>query len=192
MESTTKNLMNQLSSRADLFLLVSSIGSFLVLIVFKAEYYHSLLAVRFYDSFAWFVGAFIASLIEFVRFSLMLASTNDAKRKRYFSLVLGVLGSAGFVVYEFYLCSEVGALWNLENDVYINMLKFLVAIGLVLELRLCLITTGASSAPIAQDDESQAQDNKAGKQGKKSSGSVQTFPFFGLQDKSSLNQASQP
>ena len=181
--------MNQLSSKASLFLLISSIGSFLVLIVFKAEYYHTIFLLRFYDSLAWVVGGSIAFLVEFVRFSLMISSAYDAKRSKWLGFMLGLGGSIALVVYEFYLCGEVGAIWDKESLVYTNILKFLVSVGLLLELRLCLLISGkssnsSSSSPSGNDQEEKAPKDKAPDKSK----SINLFPFNGLpQDKSNLN-----
>lgn len=138
MESTTK-IMESITSKASFFLLSFAIMSFLILIVFKADYYHAAFQVKFMDAVAWTMGCIIAFFIEGVRFSLMLSSAEDARLKRWFSFTIGTIASLSLLGYELYLCQKVGTYWSVTDTVYINILRFVAVMGMVLELRLCLL-----------------------------------------------------
>ncbi len=158
----TKNLMHQITKHASLFLLIFACLSFLGLIIFKVEYWTIALQPKFNYTLAWVMGLTIAIVVEGVRFSLMLASAEDIAKGRTLNFILGLLGSIALLVYEvFYMANVVGASWSVTDSTYTNLFKFLAIVGMLLELRLCLIMNGtkhSKSEDITDDIED--NDNK--------------------------------
>ena len=144
---TTKNLMHQITKQASLFLLIFACLSFVGLVIFKVEYWLLALQPKFNHTLAWVMGVTIAIVVEGVRFSLMVASAEDIAKGRRLNFVLGMLGSIALLVYEvFYMANVVGASWSTTDDTYTNLFKFLALVGMLLELRLCLLMNGTKDA----------------------------------------------
>lgn len=140
---TTKNLMHQITKQATLFLLIFACLSFVGLVIFKVEYWLLALQPKFNHTLAWVMGVTIAIVVEGVRFSLMVASAEDIAKGRTLNFLLGMLGSIALLVYEvFYMANVVGASWSTTDDTYTNLFKFLALVGMLLELRLCLLMNG--------------------------------------------------
>lgn len=187
---TTKSFMHAITKQASIFLLAFAIMSFLILIVFKADYYHNAFSVRFMDSIAWVMGCTIAFFIEGVRFSLMLSSTEDARLRKWGSFTIGLIGSGALLAYELYLCNKVGIYWSETDTVYINILRFVAVMGMVLELRLCLLMKGSEAKEIPANESQQTEKSQA--QTPKTAYVIpSTFPFGqGSQNLNSSDAAS--
>lgn len=159
---TTKNLMYQITKQASLFLLIFACLSFVGLIIFKVEYWLLALQPKFNHTLAWVMGVTIAIVVEGVRFSLMVASAEDIAKGRTLNFLLGMLGSIALLVYEvFYMANVVGASWSTTDDTYTNLFKFLALVGMLLELRLCLLMSGTkeSKEKIEADEDTSLNEN---------------------------------
>lgn len=142
MNNTTKNFMNEISKQASLFLLVFALLSFVCLVVFKSDYYHSMFLKRFPDSISWTMAICIAVIVEGIRFSFMLSSAEDVRTGNRKGFVIGLIASLALLGYELYICKTVGEYWNPYDYIYVNILRFLAISGMVIELRLCLLISG--------------------------------------------------
>lgn len=148
--------MVSLTKRADISLLFFALLSFLILGTFKFEYYNHIFIVNFYDWLAITMAVAVAVLIEGTRFSLLLASAQDARTGNTKGFVLGLLGSSGLLIYDFILCSSIGEHWEngAGGTVYTGILRFIVLLGALLEIRLCLLMSG-EAVQVAESEQRQ-------------------------------------
>lgn len=160
MNNTTKNLMTEISKQSSLILLVFALLSFASLVVFKSDYYHQIFTVRFTDSLAWVMGVCIALIVEGIRLAFLLSSAEDARVKNWYGFTIGLCASIGLLGYELYVCKTVGTYWDAQNPIYTNILRFLAIIGMVIEVRLCLLIKGSIKTIMGQDETPTTQERK--------------------------------
>lgn len=134
---TTKKTMNALAIQADLFLLIFAVLSFVLLIIFKSDYYSHIFNSRFGLKVGLGVGIATAFLTEGVRFSLLVASAADAINGNKKGLILGIIASILITIYDLFICVEVGLVWG--SVVHSHILQTFVILGLLLEVRLVLM-----------------------------------------------------
>jgi hypothetical protein len=142
MENTTKSLISQLCSQSTMFLMICAGLSFAFLIVFETEFYYVYFSNRFAPPLAWAVGGFMAFMVGCFRFAFLLSSAYDAQNGKWMAFLLGGIVSIALVFYELTVCEEIGAHWSVDNDFYTMKFKFLVIIGLIAEIRLCMLIFG--------------------------------------------------
>lgn len=152
MEST-KNLMYHITKHASLFLLLFAALTFISLMVFKIEFWLIAFNVKFPAALAWAMAVGIAIIVEGTRFSLMVSSAEDIAKGHKTNFWLGMLGSIALLIYEvFYMASEIGTTWSDTDDTYTNLFKFLAVLGMLLELRLCLLMNGSKRKAAPKED----------------------------------------
>ncbi|WMX12293.1 hypothetical protein [Aureispira sp. CCB-E] len=165
----TKKLMESISKHASIILLCFALLSFSILIIIKAEYYYTNYAVRFDHNFAWVIGASMALVVEGVRFALMLSSAEDIRMGKKWSFVLGLSASIGLLAYEWGVCQKIGVYWSTDDAIFTNSFRLLALLGMVLELRLCLlvrgsVANGGNDTTKNETMKEQNQDENMGKQ----------------------------
>lgn len=138
---TTKKTMNLLSVHADLFLLFFAVLSFVLLIIFKTDYYLHIFNPRLGQKIGLGVAISTALLVEGVRFSLLVASAADAINKNKKGLWLGIIASILITTYDMFICNEVGLVWG--SAVHAHILQTFVILGLLLEFRLVLMVVNS-------------------------------------------------
>jgi len=147
MEST-KNLMYHITKQASLLLLIFAILSFIALTVFKVEYWLDAFQLKFPIALAWTMAVSVAIIVEGVRFSLMVSSAEDIANGHTAKFWLGMAGSVALLVYEvFYMAETIGHTWSSTDSTYTNLFKFLALLGMLLELRLCLLMKNSNNIP---------------------------------------------
>lgn len=142
----TKKLMESISKHASIILLCFALLSFSILIVIKAEYYFTSYSIRFDNNFAWVIGIAMAIVVEGVRFALMLSSAEDIRMGKKWSFFLGLSASIGLLAYEWGVCQKIGAYWSTDDAIFTNSFRLLALLGMVLELRLCLLVRGIATS----------------------------------------------
>jgi len=180
MNNTTKNLMFEISKASPIFLLLVAALSFVCIMIFKVDYYAHIYNVRFSYWVAAVVGFVIALIAEGGRFALMVASVEDVRQGKGFRAFLGFIASLGLIGYDIYISFNLGAIWDSSNDVYTNVIIFLVVIGGVLELRLCLLMSKSTKNTPEEKKKDQVLTGSA----------KNALPFlhnFGLKQNSNLN-----
>jgi hypothetical protein len=140
---TTKKAMNSLAKHADLFLLLFALLSFVLLIIFKTDYYLHIFSPRFGTKLGIAVAVASAILVEGVRFSLLVASASDAINKNSKGLWLGIVASILITIYDLTICIEIGNVWG--SYVHSHILQVFVVLGLLLEIRLVLMVVNKDS-----------------------------------------------
>jgi len=148
----TKIIMTTITRHSDLTLLFFAVLSFIILGIFKTDYYSTLYSVRFNPKFTIILGAAIAVLVEGTRFALMTSSAEDAKNKNWGAFWLGLAASIGILAYDVNLCYSIGQHWSKENLVYVDILQFIAILGGVLEFRICLLMKGEQPQTIQESD----------------------------------------
>ena len=137
---TLSSVMKSISAITPGLILISALGTFGVLGYFQADYYHRILSDSYGSSAL--MGVVIASIIELVRFVLLLSSMRDFEAKKTLSGVLGLIASIGLVVHDWSICNELGEVLGLN----VFFLNFLVVLGLILEFRL-ILTVDSKKTP---------------------------------------------
>lgn len=167
----TKKLMVSISKHASIILLCFALLSFSILIVIKSEYYYTNYSVRFDNNFAWVIGIAMAIVVEGVRFALMLSSAEDIRMGKKWSFVLGLCASIGLLAYEWGVCQKIGSYWSTDDAIFTNSFRLLALLGMVLELRLCLLVRGnvASAEKETPKNEEMKEEVKPEEVGKQNS-----------------------
>jgi hypothetical protein len=136
-------ITGEITKGAPLALLVCAVLTFAAVGIFVFDYYQSLFLPRFGSSGAAAMAGLIAGVQELVRFSLLVASIRDFSENRRGNGWLGLLGSVALVGHDLHTAGEVARLWNIEtSNQYANILTYLVLVGLLLEIRLILTSSG--------------------------------------------------
>ena len=134
--------MRKAADVAPLALLVMAIGCFLIVGIFRTDYYHHAFETRFPDWGAWCLAVFAAVIEEGTRLSLLVASMRDFTDNRKGNGWLGLVGSVALVIWEIHTAAEIASLWALgkaaDQGVYLGFLVFMVLLAFLLEIRLIL------------------------------------------------------
>lgn len=152
--------MESISKHASIILLCFALLSFSILIVIKAEYYFTNYSTRFAYNFAWIIGIAMALVVEGVRFALMLSSAEDIRMGKKWSFVLGLTASIGLLYYEWGVCEKIGAYWSTNDAIFTHSFRLLALLGMVLELRLCLLVRGSVASIEKETSKTETMNNE--------------------------------
>ena len=131
----------------------SVFATIFVLGYFKTWYYQDLFSNKFDSYHALFCGGILAFMIEGARFSFMMSSAQDLLNRNNKGLVFGFLGSIGLFIYEMFLCGSLGSFWSVDSSLYSNIFRFVASLGMVIELRLCLMLVETKEEEIEEEDQ---------------------------------------
>lgn len=129
---------------APLIVLGTAFLAFIMLIIFKSEFYTHILETRWNRFPAVAGGAAVACITEFARMALLLMTFADFRNQKVGAGLTGLILSIGLVVYDMTSSSPISNLWLGESnpaDVGIiikDLVLYLVAISAGLEFRLAL------------------------------------------------------
>ena len=134
----TNAIMQRISEFAPFALMVFAMLSFLAVGIFTVDYYEQLLSPRFGNS-SKAMAILCAVIQEAVRFGLLIASIRDFSDSKPMNGWLGLAGSIGLVIHDFQMARDIAVIWSAQDpSPYIAIMNFLIATGLLLELRLIL------------------------------------------------------
>jgi hypothetical protein len=119
----------------------------------------------------------------------MLSSTEDARLRKWWSFTIGLIGSFALLGYELYLCNKVGIYWSETDTVYITILRFVAVMGMVLELRLCLLMKGTEMPETPTIQEPGYSQTKKDQQAAKNAYVIPTTFPFGQGSQNNLNSS---
>lgn len=144
-----RGVMNKASDYAPFALLLMAAGTFLIVGTFWQDYYSHIFSPRF-PAGAAVMAFFVALIKEGVRLALLISSIRDFSDNRKGNGWIGLIASVALVWYEVKTSTAIAELWAAGGaasvDTYRYLIIFLVALGLVLELRLILTIPESSFA----------------------------------------------
>ena len=134
--------MQGLSNAAPLISFCIACLAFVLVGVFKADYYSGVLVER-WASWAKFTGIAIALVTEGARAVLLLLTFADFRKRNFRGGWLGLVLSVGLVFYDCSGAGAVSAIWTGEHvgqagNIIRDVLVFLVVLSFGIEFRLVL------------------------------------------------------
>lgn len=147
-------VLDTLSHAAPLISFVVAIAAFILVAVFKSDYYSGVFANR-WPSFALAAGIAIAAITESARAVLLLMTFADFRKGNSRGGWLGLLLSIALLVYDATSAGAVSSLWTGSHTgkvgaIVADLLVFLVVLSFGIEFRLVLARGGR----VADDDNS--------------------------------------
>jgi hypothetical protein len=143
----TDIIMSAFSNFAPFLLLISAVGSFIIVGIFTADYYNTMFWARF-GSFAFAMAVGVVVLEELTRFSFLVSSVKDFKDKKKAEGFFGLLISLILVAHDITIAIKVGNLWGLGE----LPLVFAIVIGFAIEIRM-VMTMGRKETIAPQKEE---------------------------------------
>ncbi|WP_282782793.1 hypothetical protein [Phaeodactylibacter xiamenensis] len=141
-------IMNKISEYAPFALLIMAIGTFVIIGIFRTDYYSHLFEVRFEPWAAMAMAVFAAFIEEGVRLALRISSIRDFSDNKKGNGWLGLIASVALVWHEITTATHVAELWAgsqiADVSVYKGWFVFFILVGLILEIRLILTSQNTS------------------------------------------------
>ena len=144
-------IMSVLSASAPVITFAVACMAFVLVGIFKADYYEGVLTAR-WDSWAKAAGIAIAAVTELARATLLLLTFADFRQRNFRGGWLGLFLSMGLVFYDCSGAGAVSSLWTNEHSAQLgaiirDLVVFLVVLSFGLEFRLVLSKSKADATP---------------------------------------------
>jgi hypothetical protein len=142
-------IMGVLSASAPVITFAVACMAFVLVGIFKADYYEGVLLAR-WDSWAKAAGIAIAAVTELARATLLLLTFADFRQRNFRGGWLGLFLSLGLVFYDCSGAGAVSSLWTNEHGAHLgaiirDLIVFLVVLSFGLEFRLVLSKSKADA-----------------------------------------------
>jgi len=151
-----------LTKISPLLLIISMLLSFTSMFIFQVNYYEELMAENL-PTMGVVLAWAIAIVTQFARMAFGIAGARDFYLGNSFSGSLGLAASLGISIFENFEAAWMAAHW--ENMEMLGLLRFIVWLGFVLEVRLILTAGNAN-------DDDQPSETKSSTSGKKRFGNT--------------------
>jgi hypothetical protein len=134
--------LDNISKVTPVIIFISASITFMLLTMFKADYYHGVIAQRWTRGVG-FTALLIASVTEITRFTLLILTYADFKKGNHRGGWLGLVISLSLVWYDITSASAVSLLWTGEiteniGTIVKDLIIFLSVLAFGLEFRLIL------------------------------------------------------
>ena len=158
-KSELENVLDTLSGAAPIISFIVALAAFILVGVFKSDYYAGIFTAR-WPSFALPAGIAIAAITESARAVLLLLTFADFRRGNSRGGWLGLVLSVGLVIYDATSAGAISSLWTGTHTgqvgrIIADLLVFLVVLSFGIEFRLVLARGGrVADADNSDDDNS--------------------------------------
>jgi hypothetical protein len=163
MSFTVQSAMQMVAKYSLGTLLILATASFFSLTIFKTDYYLQLFDSRWGTKahwLAWLMAIGVSVITEAIRLGLLVASARDFSLRNFIGGWLGLVGSIALTFYDWQIADTVARIWQVDSVSVSNIFRFLVVVGLLIELRLILMLfAGLEGKPGKAKRESKVHQN---------------------------------
>jgi len=159
-----ESILDGASKAAPFIAMITAMGAFSLVGVFKADYYTGVLSER-WVSWSIVAGICIALVTELSRAVLLLMSFKDFREGKITAGVWGMFLSIGLVIYDCIAAGPISSLWTNEaatnlSAIIRDIVVFMVVLSFGIELRLSISgrqKAGKEKSTILTDNNSKQQ-----------------------------------